>query len=99
MYALFFHDLALKEWRKLDSSIRDQFTKKLLERLDCPRVEKDRVRGVADAYKIKLRTAGYRLVYTVHDETVRVYVIVVGKREKSAVYKAMKGRTQKAGSS
>jgi mRNA interferase RelE/StbE len=33
MYALVFHPAALKEWRKLDYSIREQFKDKLAERL------------------------------------------------------------------
>jgi mRNA interferase RelE/StbE len=41
-----------------------------------------------DCYKIKLRQAGYRLVYRVDDDVVFVTVIAVGKRDKSAVYAA-----------
>jgi mRNA interferase RelE/StbE len=36
MYALDFHPIALKEWRKLDNSIREQFKDKLAERLQNP---------------------------------------------------------------
>ena len=39
-----------------------------------------------DCYKIKLRQAGYRLVYRVDDDTVFVTVIAVGKRDKNGVY-------------
>ncbi|KJO24748.1 type II toxin-antitoxin system RelE family toxin, partial [Enterobacter roggenkampii] len=39
-----------------------------------------------DCYKIKLRSSGYRLVYQVIDEKVVVFVISVGKRERSEVY-------------
>lgn len=35
-YELGFLDEALGEWRKLDGSIREQFKKKLAERLDNP---------------------------------------------------------------
>jgi mRNA interferase RelE/StbE len=41
-----------------------------------------------DCYKIKLRSAGYRLVYQVRDSELVVSVIAVGKRERHAVYKA-----------
>jgi len=41
-----------------------------------------------DCYKIKLRAAGYRLVYQVEDTTVTVIVVAIGKREDSAVYLA-----------
>jgi mRNA interferase RelE/StbE len=39
-----------------------------------------------DCYKIKLRQAGYRLVYRVDDDTVFVTVIAVGKRDKNLVH-------------
>ena len=42
--------------------------------------------GHTDAYKIKLRTIGYRLVYTVKDDVVVVYVLAVGKRENNKIY-------------
>jgi len=37
-YELNFHPDALDEWRKLDRSVREQFKKKLAERLEDPRV-------------------------------------------------------------
>ncbi len=86
-YSLLFKEAALKEWRKLDASIREQFKKKLRERLLQPRVEAARLSGMADCYKIKLKSAGYRLVYQVRDETVAVVVVSVGKRELNPVYK------------
>ncbi|MGH9626550.1 MAG: type II toxin-antitoxin system RelE family toxin [Bryobacteraceae bacterium] len=87
-YSLEFVESALKEWRKLAPTIRDQFKKKLAERLERPRVPSARLHNLADCYKIKLRTAGYRLVYQVNDQTVVVTVIAVGKRDKLRVYRA-----------
>ena len=87
-YRLLFKTEAKKEWDKLDSAIRRQFKKKLAERLDFPRVESARLNGLRDCYKIKLRSAGFRMVYQVRDEEVVVSVIAVGKRERNAVYKA-----------
>lgn len=86
-YKLVLKEEALKEWHKLDGSIREQFKKKLEERLEKPRVESARLSGMADCYKIKLKSAGYRLVYQVRDDTVTVVVIAVGKRERNLVYK------------
>ncbi len=86
-YKLAFREEALKEWRKLDSSVRTQFKKKLLERLESPRIESARLSGQKDRYKIKLRQAGYRLIYEVHDTKVTVVVVAVGKRERNAIYK------------
>jgi mRNA interferase RelE/StbE len=78
---------AQKEWLKLDSTIKGQFKKKLKKRLLSPRVESDRVNGMKDCYKIKLRSAGYRLVYQVRDQEVVVSVVAVGKCERNEVYK------------
>lgn len=61
-YELGFLDEALAEWRKLDGSVRDQFKKKLAERLAAPRVPSAKPSGHPDRYKIKLRSIGYRLV-------------------------------------
>ena len=87
-YRLLFKTEARKEWDKLDSAIRTQFKRKLAERLESPRVESARLNGLRDCYKIKLRSAGFRLVYQVRDKEVVVSVIAVGKRERNAVYKA-----------
>lgn len=87
-YRLLFKAEAKKEWDKLDSAIRTQFKKKLSKRLEAPRVESARLSGLKDCYKIKLRSAGFRLVYQVRDEEVVVSVIAVGKRERNAIYKA-----------
>ena len=87
-YRLVFKVAAKKEWDKLDSTIREQFKKKLVERIESPRIESSRLNGMQDCYKIKLRSAGYRLVYQVRDEELVVSVVAVGKRERNHVYKA-----------
>jgi len=87
-YRLVFKIAAKKEWDKLDSGIREQFKKKLKERLKTPRVESARLSGMQDCYKIKLRSAGYRLVYQVRDHELVVSIVAVGKHERNAVYKA-----------
>lgn len=50
------------------------------------------LRGMPDHYKIKLRAAGYRLVYRVEDGGITVVVVAVGKRERSEIYEAAKKR-------
>ncbi|WP_028303159.1 type II toxin-antitoxin system RelE family toxin [Oceanospirillum maris] len=85
-YKLVFKRDAEKEWRKLDATIRLQFKKKLIDRLKEPRVESARLNGMKDCYKIKLRSAGYRLVYQVRDKEIVVSVVAVGKRERNQVY-------------
>jgi mRNA interferase RelE/StbE len=86
-YELGFLEPALREWRKLDSQTRDQFKKKLGERLDHPREPSAKLTGHPDRYKIKLRRIGYRLVYEVRDADVIVLVIAVGRRDRDAVYR------------
>lgn len=92
-YELAFLPSARKEWDKLGATVREQFKKKLVERLAAPRVVADALSGMADHYKIKLRSAGYRLVYRVEDQTVTVIVVAVGKRERSTVYRTARKRT------
>ncbi len=87
-YELSFHPDALVEWKKLDGSVREVFKKKLAERLKNPRVSSARLSGHKDRYKIKLRDAGYRLVYEVRDKVLVIVVVAVGKRERNMVYKA-----------
>lgn len=87
-YELVFKSEAKNEWDKINSTIREQFKKKLIERIEEPRIESARLNGMQDCYKIKLRNAGYRLVYQVRDNELIVSVIAVGKRERNAVYKA-----------
>lgn len=91
-YELGFLDEALAEWRKLDGTVREQFKKKLTERLASPRVPSAKLSGHPDRYKIKLRSIGYRLVYEVRDSQLIVVVVAVGKRERNAAYKAAEQR-------
>jgi mRNA interferase RelE/StbE len=91
-YKLEFLPSAFKEWEKLGGNVREQFRKKLEERLTNPRIASAKLRELPDCYKIKLRGAGYRLVYRVEDERVVVTVIAVGRRERNLVYKAAAGR-------
>lgn len=81
-YSLEFKESALKEWRKLDRPVREQFKKKLAKRLEMPKVEADTVSGMTDTYKIKLRALGLRLVYVVDDETAVLTAYAVGTRDK-----------------
>ena len=94
-YELRFKESALKEWRQLSPPVREQFKKKLAERLEQPRVPSAALHGARDLYKIKLRAAGFRLVYQVDDGIVTVTVIAVGKRERNAVYAAALTRLNK----
>lgn len=86
-YELEFNVAALREWRQLDGSVQAQFKKQLARRLQAPHVVSARLRGeLRDTYKIKLRDAGYRLVYQVIEARVVIVVVAVGKRDKDSVY-------------
>ena len=88
-YSLEFHELALKEWKKLDGSIKVQFQNALSKRLKTPRVPSARLRGdLQNTYKIKLRDVGYRLVYEVIDQQLVVMVIAIGKRDRNEAYRS-----------
>jgi len=85
-YELEFKKSALKEWEKLGHTVKDQFKKKLAERLNNPHVPSAALSGARGFYKIKLRQQGYRLVYSVEDQTITVTVIAVGKRDRNEIY-------------
>ena len=92
-FDLEFHVLALKEWQKLDHSVREQFKKQLEKRLLNPRVASAKLHGNLDSfYKIKLRALGYRLVYEVIDHKLTILVIAVGKRNQEDVYRKASNR-------
>ena len=86
-YKLSFLEIAFNEWKKLAPSIKEQFKKKLKERLENPCVPKDKLLGMENCYKIKLRAVGYRMVYQVIQDRVVVQVVAIGRRDKDMVYK------------
>ena len=92
-YKLIFDKRALKEWNKLGETLRQQFKNKLAERMINPRIQAHKLKGENDLYKIKLRSAGYRLVYQVRDQEITIIVVSVGKRERLEVYKTAEQRT------
>lgn len=93
-YDLQFLPSALKEWKKLNSTVKTQFKNKLKERLSNPKVPSSKLRNLKDHYKIKLRASGYRLVYKVDDKSITVTVVAVNKRNNSLVYDLSTKRSQ-----
>ena len=93
-YKLKFLPSALKEWKKLAPPIQKQFKNKLIERLESPHNQACKLRGLQNTYKIKLRSAGYRLVYEVNDNEIVIYVIAVGKRDRGLVYSKAEERNK-----
>lgn len=86
-YELEFEEKALKKFDKLNPQIAEQFINKLEAIIENPKIPSKKLRGSNDLYKIKLRSAGYRLVYQVIDERVVVLVLDVGRRD--TIYKDM----------
>ena len=87
-FSLEFHVLALKEWQKLDNTVREQFKKQLEKRILNPKVASAKLSGELDNfYKIKLRAVGYRLVYEVIDHRLVILVIAIGKRNQDDAYR------------
>lgn len=85
-YRIKFREDALKEWNRLDKVILQQFAKKLKKCSEDPHISAAKLRGMPNCYKIKLRSAGFRLVYQVIDDALIVAVVAVGKRERGDVY-------------
>ena len=86
-FELTFHPEALREWRTLTAGNGEQFKKEQAERLIEPRIPVSKPLSPRGPNKIKLRAAGFRLVYEVRDHEVLVLVVAVGKRERNAVYR------------
>ena len=91
-YKLHFIKKSKKEWDKLNSTIKEQFKKKLAKRLVEPIVPHDKLSGYENIYKIKLRSSGFRLAYEVRDDKIIIVVLAVGKRENNDVYDSLKTR-------
>ena len=90
-YGVAWSPVALKAFKKMDAAIRGQFLDKLEELRDNPRIAGNALHGeLAGCYKIKLRSAGLRLVYEVDDGEILILVVGVGKRERDAAYKQAK---------
>ncbi|MBS0895209.1 type II toxin-antitoxin system RelE/ParE family toxin [Tatumella sp. JGM130] len=92
IYKVEFLETALKEWEKLNPSIRTMFAKKLKKLQENPKIPKNKLHLMKDCYKIKLKTSGYRLVYKVIDDLVIIQVIAIGEREKNEIYNKAKNR-------
>ncbi|PAK75088.1 type II toxin-antitoxin system RelE/ParE family toxin [Acetobacter fabarum] len=87
VYKVEFDDEALDEWDALDGSIRKQFLKKLQKLKHIPYSPGNALTGgLAGYYKIKLRDVGYRLVYSIEEDRIVIFVLAVGRREDSEVY-------------
>lgn len=88
LYKLKFDPDARKEWNALDGSIKAELKKVLAKRLIEPVIESARLHGeLSHCFKIKSKSSGYRLIYTVNKNEVTVIVLSVGKRDKIAAYK------------
>lgn len=88
IYKVEFSKKAFKVWQKLDHTTKEQFKKKLKERSINPHIPTAKLSGkdFKNAYKIKLRGKGYRLVYEVIDDKLVIDVISIGRRDKNSVY-------------
>lgn len=92
IYKIKFTPISDKEWKKIDSSLRLQFKKKLEKVIQNPRIPKNKLSGYENIYKIKLRSAGFRLAYEVKEKEIIVLVLSVGKRENNKIYENLESR-------
>ena len=77
---------ALKDFQKLDGSIKNEFRKLLRKRLQNPVIEKHRLHGdYKGHFKIKLKSSAFRLIYLVVEKELFVIVVEVARRDK--IYK------------
>lgn len=94
-YKLMIVPEALKEWNKLNNSIKLQLKSKLKSIQSNPKTPKNRLSGLEGCYKIKLMRAGYRLVYQVIDSKIVILIWAIDKREDSKVYDSARKRLDK----
>lgn len=81
-YELKFIPSAKKEWDKLDNSVKQMFKKAILKRLDNPFILSSKLKNLPiECYKIKLRTAGYRLIYTIENNELILLVLIIDRRD------------------
>jgi mRNA interferase RelE/StbE len=83
-YRLTFSERGRKQWNNLDTTVRSQFQTVLARRIEEPHIPSARLRGrwPRPRYKIKLNSAGYRLVYEVRDDQILIVVIAIGRRDR-----------------
>jgi mRNA interferase RelE/StbE len=86
-YEVVFRQRAAKAFQRLSTASQRQIAKKLKERCLQPKVSADQVRDIPNAYRLKLRSAGIRLIYMVRDEQLVILVLSVGRREREEAYK------------
>ena len=92
-YQLRFDADALKEWKRLDGSVKAEFKPILERRLENPVIESARLAGeLSNCFKIKSKKTGYRLIYTVQSNILVVTVIAIGKRDNLVAYRIAKKR-------
>ncbi len=75
-----------------------QFKKQLAKCLQNPHVPSAKLRGrdMKNVYKIKLRKAGYRLVYEVDDQAIIVSVLAIERRDREEAYRLLTGKRRYA---
>ncbi|WP_330703862.1 type II toxin-antitoxin system RelE/ParE family toxin [Novosphingobium resinovorum] len=78
--------------------IKRQAVRKLDTLLEQPRIPAARLRGGDDCYKIKLRAAGYRVIYQVIDARLVILIVAACKRDsaKDDVYTVAMNRLRQA---
>lgn len=86
-YEVAFRPNAAKASEKLGTADKRQLARKLAEKRLNPRVPGDAVREIPDGYRLKLRSAGLRLIYQVRDESLVILVLAVGRREREEAYR------------
>ncbi|HEX7711539.1 MAG TPA: type II toxin-antitoxin system RelE/ParE family toxin [Sphingomonadaceae bacterium] len=86
IYRVVFRPRAQKVFDRLGTADQRQLAVKLKQRAANPRVPADAVREIPEGYKIKLRSAGIRLIYQVREHQVVILVLAIGKRERQEAY-------------
>lgn len=88
IYEVYCVPQAYEEWLNLNHSVKLMFVKKLKERIHNPTQNNDGLKGaLIGCYKIKLKRAGYRLIYQVLEDKIILLIWAIDKRDKNLAYK------------
>lgn len=86
IFKVVFRPRAKKQFDRLDYALQQQLARKLKERCSNPRVPGDKLSGMPDCYKIKLRSSGLRAIYQVRGDTMVLLILAVAARDKGHAY-------------
>jgi mRNA interferase RelE/StbE len=82
MYSILYSPAALKDLKSLPVDIAEKIVKSIKEIQDSPKVHVKKLKGFTNSPLYSLRVGEYRVIMSIEDENLIVFVIEVGHRSK-----------------